>query len=120
MLVSTTDHKNSTETLNHNVLCTTRFNICKTSILPTDLIYDFCMILRIKFDYYFFQKMFLKEMPALNFLQYVYHQQPKKFEIGGKIIIYIYFFFFRNLVYFPLAKVFGITDHIFCVNAYVC
>jgi hypothetical protein len=74
MLVIATDHKNPIKTLNHNSLCTICFNICKTSILPTDLIYEYHMILRTKFDYYFLQKIFLKETPALNTLQCVCHQ----------------------------------------------
>ena len=61
MLVITTDHKNPIQTLNHSRLCTICFNICNSSILPTEIVYEYHMILRIKFDYYFLQKIFLKE-----------------------------------------------------------
>jgi hypothetical protein len=118
MLVITTDSKIPIKALNHNGLCTTCFNICKTSILPTGLIYEFHMILRTKFDYYFLQKMFLK-MAALNTLQCVYHQKSVKFEIGGKIITFL-ILFFRNVIYFPLPEAFEITNHIVCVRACVC
>jgi len=86
MLVITTDHKITIKILNHNGLCITCFNICKISISPTNLIYEFHVIMRIKFDFYFLQKMLLKETPALNSLQCVYHQKSEKFEIGGKIM----------------------------------
>lgn len=33
--------------------------------------------------------MFLKETPALNSLQRVYHKKSEKFEIGGKIITFL-------------------------------
>lgn len=60
MLVITTDHKNPIKTLNHSRLCTICFNICNSSILPTYLIYEHHMSLRIKFYYYFLQKNILK------------------------------------------------------------
>ena len=119
MLVITTDHKNPIKTLNHNGLCTTCFSICKTSILPTKFIFEFRMILRIKFDYYFLQKILLRETPALNSLQCVYDQTSEKFEIGGKIITFL-ILFFRNVFYFPIPKVFEITNHTVCVRGYVC
>jgi hypothetical protein len=62
--------------------------------------------------------MFLKETPALNSLQCVYHQKSEKFEIGDKIIIFL-ILFFRNIIYFTLPKAFEITNHIVCVHAHV-
>jgi hypothetical protein len=63
--------------------------------------------------------MLLKERPAVNTSQCLYHRKSEKFKIEGKIVTFL-ILVCRNVIYFPLPKAFEITNHIAFVRAYVC